>query len=146
MTREGLKDKLGCVLFQLPPNFSFSPERLEAVIAGCNPEFKNVIEFRNESWWRQDVTERLAENNIGFCSVNYPKLPTEIIKTTPTGYMRMHGNPRLFYSEYSKEQIEGLYNAMIRQNFDQAYIYFNNTASTAGIINALQARKINDEL
>lgn len=146
IAREGLKDKLGCVLFQLPPSFSYSPERLEAVIVAANPEFTNVVEFRHESWWRQDVMGTLGNNNITFCSVNYPKLPTAVIKTTQTGYVRLHGNPKLFYSEYTKEQIEILYDEVKSQSFKQAYMYFNNTASTAGIINALQAKKMDNDL
>lgn len=145
IAREGLKDKLGCVLFQLPPSFSYIHERLEMLIAACNTEFTNIVEFRNESWWQQDVMEILGNNNITFCSVNYPKLPTAVVKTTQTGYVRIHGNPMLFYSEYTQEQIENLYKDLLSQNFKQAYIYFNNTASTAGIINALQAKKLNDE-
>ncbi|MFP5438908.1 MAG: DUF72 domain-containing protein [Bacteroidia bacterium] len=145
VARAGLREKLGCVLFQLPPSFTYSPERLEAIISAMNPEFANVVEFRNESWWREDVMEILDSNNISFCSVNYPKLPTSIMKTTQTGYVRMHGNPKLFYSEYTQEQIESLYSAVISNNFKQVYIYFNNTASTAGIINALQAKKLNEE-
>ncbi|PZR22626.1 MAG: DUF72 domain-containing protein [Flavobacterium psychrophilum] len=142
---EGLKDKLGCVLFQLPPSFSYSTERLEAVIGAVNPIFNNVVEFRHESRWKEDVIERLSNNNITFCSVNFPKLPTSVMKTTQTAYVRMHGNPRLFYSEYTQQQIKGLCNEVFSQNFKHIYIYFNNTASTAGIINALQAKKINDE-
>ena len=145
IARKGLRDKLGCVLFQLPPSFSHSSERLEAVIANLDPQFTNVVEFRHESWWRQDVMEKLAKHDITFCSVDYPKLPNEIVKTSQTAYIRMHGNPKLFYSEYSPEQLEDLYAKVISQNFMQVYIYFNNTASTAGIINALQVKKLNGE-
>lgn len=145
VARVGLREKLGCVLFQLPPSFTYSPERLEAIISAMNPEFANVVEFRNESWWREDVMEILESNDISFCSVNYPKLPTAVMKTTQTGYVRMHGNPKLFYSEYTQEQVKILYSAVISKNFKQVYIYFNNTASTAGIINALQAKKLNEE-
>ena len=145
VAREGLRDKLGCVLFQLPPSFTYSPERLETVIMAANSEFNNVVEFRHESWWLEDVIKILSVNNITFSSVNYPMLPTAVMKTTQTGYIRMHGNPKLFYSEYTREQIENLYNEVKGQNFRQAYIYFNNTASTAGIINALEAKKLNDE-
>lgn len=144
VARDGLKDKLGCVLFQMPPSFSYTPERLKAIIVMVNPEFTNVVEFRHESWWRQDVMRILGNNTITFCSVNYPKLPTDIIKTTQTGYVRMHGNPKLFYSEYTKEKIKSLYNEIKKQNFKQAYIYFNNTASSSGIINALQVKKMNE--
>jgi len=145
VARKGLKDKLGCVLFQLPPSFTYDPERLKAVIMAVDHEFTNVVEFRHESWWRQDVIDIMNDNNITFCSVNYPKLPTDIIKTTQTCYVRMHGNPKLFYSEYTKEQIKSLSNEVKSQSFKQAYIYFNNTASTAGIINAIQAKNMNDD-
>ncbi len=145
VARNGLRDKLGCVLFQLPPSFSYSPERLETVIINMDNQFTNVVEFRNESWWRQDVMEKLRENTITFCSVDYPKLPNEVVNTTQTGYVRMHGNSKLFYSEYPQEHIENVYDNILRQNFKQAFIYFNNTASAAGIINALQAKKLNGE-
>lgn len=143
--REGLKEKLGCVLFQLPPSFRYSAERLALIVTALDTGFTNVVEFRNESWWRQDVIEALSTSNITFCSVSYPKLPDTVIKTTDIGYVRMHGNPKLFYSEYTPERIGELIDSITEQNFTQAYIYFNNTASTAGIINALQAKKIVSE-
>lgn len=116
VSREGLKDKLSCVLFQLPPSFSYTPERLKLVTDAVDPEFKNVVEFRHESWWRDDVLKELEENNIIFCSVNYPKLPTAVQKTAEIGYVRMHGNPKLFYSEYSIVEIEALLKDIIAQN------------------------------
>jgi uncharacterized protein YecE (DUF72 family) len=140
--KEGFRNKLAGVLWQLPPGFSFSEERLASVIRVMNPHFKNVVEFRHESWWQQHVFTLLRENNITFCNVNYPKLPATLQQTTSTGYVRMHGNPKLFYSEYSKEDIEKLYDEIIHADFDEAYIYFNNTASTAGIINAVQFKAL----
>ena len=136
--REGMNDKLGCVLFQLPPSFRYSPERLELISNSLSPDFKNVIEFRNESWWIQEVYDEFIKNNLIFCSVNYPKLPTTIIETTSTGYVRMHGNPNLFYSEYSSEELRKMFDEIRSANrFKEVFIYFNNTASTAGILNAL---------
>ena len=103
--RDGLNEKLGCVLFQLPPSFHYSRERLDLIISNVNPQFQNVIEFRNESWWTQEVYKAFIKNKMIFCSVNYPGLPTTIIETTSTGYIRLHGNPQLFYSEYSSEEL-----------------------------------------
>lgn len=142
VSREGLKDKLACVLFQLPPSFSYSSERLETIVTSLDYSFDNVIEFRNESWWRQDVIESLANHNIIFCSVSYPKLPTSVIRTASTGYARMHGNPKLFYSEYTMQQVEDIGIDLTNQDFKEVFLYFNNTASTAGIINALEAKRI----
>lgn len=142
VSRAGLKNKLACILWQLPPGFSFSENRLISVVQAMNPDFKNVVEFRHESWWRKDVITKLGENGITFCNVNYPQLPSAILQNTPTGYIRMHGNPKLFYSEYTKEDIETLYREVNSIGFKEVYIYFNNTASTAAIINALQLKAI----
>ncbi|AWH85236.1 DUF72 domain-containing protein [Flavobacterium album] len=140
--REGLADKLACVLFQMPPSFSYSEERLSLIINSLDPSFKNVAEFRNESWWRQDVFDALAEKGITFCSPNYPRLPTDVIVTSPTGYIRMHGNPTLFYSQYSDEDLGDLYKEILSKHFEEAFVYFNNTASEAAIINALHFKNL----
>src|SRR5690606_1261313 len=136
--KEGFKNKLSCILWQLPPSFSFNKDRLRSIVRVMNPNFKNVVEFRHESWWRDDVITKLRENHITFCNVNYPQLPTSIEQSTSIGYLRMHGNPKLFYSAYTKEEIETLYQKLNNMRFKEVYIYFNNTASTAAIINALQ--------
>jgi uncharacterized protein YecE (DUF72 family) len=141
--REGLADKLSCILFQLPPSFSYTEEHLELVLKSMNPDYNNVIEFRNESWWKQEVYDALAKNNITFCSVNYPKLPTDVIATNSIGYVRFHGNPRLFYSQYTPEELEHtIQDIVANQQLKEVYIYLNNTASTAAIINAQQLKQL----
>ena len=141
--KEGLANKLGCILFQLPPSFSYSEDRLGLIIDSLNPDFKNVVEFRNESWWRQDVYDALAKNNITFCTVNYPKLPTAVVVTTKTVYVRLHGNPRLFYSEYTLDELKELQEDISsKKNCSEVFIFFNNTASSAAIINAQQFKNL----
>ena len=142
VVQEGFKEKLGCVLFQLPPSFHYTPERLSLIVASLNPDFKNVIEFRNETWWREEVYAVFSENDITFCSVNYPNLPTAIIKTNEIGYLRFHGNPKLFYSSYNEKELEQVAAFLFSNNkFKTTFVYFNNTASTAGILNALTLKK-----
>jgi uncharacterized protein YecE (DUF72 family) len=138
---EGLADKLGCVLFQLPPSYDFTEDRLNILINSMNPEFKNVIEFRNQSWWQQEVYSALQYNNISFCSVDYPKLPNAVIATNTVGYYRFHGNPQLFYSQYSREEAQAVYDAIMKQDtLKEAHVFFNNTASEAAIINAVEMK------
>ena len=138
----GLKNKLGCVLFQLPPSFHYTAERLALILASVNPDFSNVIEFRNASWWTDAVYSAFRQHKLIFCSVNYPKLPTDIIGTTKTAYVRLHGNPRLFYSEYSDAELDAVMLQLAAHKFKQAFVYFNNTASTAGILNALSIKRL----
>ena len=133
----GLKDKLGCILFQFPPSFKYSKELLELIINSLKSSFQNVVEFRNTSWWNPEVFNAFKENNITFCSVNHPQLPEDIIVNTSSVYIRLHGNPKIFYSSYSEEYLKSLHNR-ITQNvkIKNSFVFFNNTASTAGILNA----------
>jgi len=136
----GLKEKLGPILFQLPPSYNFTPERLHNIIKSLDKKFQNVVEFRHQSWWNQEVWEALLQNNITFCSVSYPGLPEDILTQFPIIYIRFHGNKKLFYSGYSKEDLDKIKNA-ISDSSTQAFVYFNNTAGTEGILNALEFKK-----
>ena len=133
----GLKEKLGCLLFQFPPSFKYSTETLELVIKSLKSGYKNVVEFRHTNWYDQEVYDTLKKNNVIWCSVSHPKLPDDIIETTSTGYVRLHGNPEVFYSMYSEAYLLELHNKLTgNKKFKEVYVFFNNTASTAGIINA----------
>jgi uncharacterized protein YecE (DUF72 family) len=138
LLKDGLKEKLACVLFQLPPTLIYSKEILEKIISQINSSFTNVIEFRHESWWRKDVQTLLKKHHISFCGVSFPKISLDdAVINTPTTYYRFHGVPKLFYSEYDEAFIEKIYNQIVQNKKVQtAYIYFNNTASLAALHNA----------
>ncbi|MFV5695216.1 DUF72 domain-containing protein [Flavobacterium sp. LB3P122] len=140
--KEGFNDKLGCILFQLPPSIPYSEELLDLIINSLSPNFKNAIEFRHKSWWTQKVQKRLSEHNIVFCSVNHPTLPPTIIATTAIVYVRLHGRPKM-YSNYSHEDLNSLHQSIIEKNkLEEVYIYFNNTASAAGVMNAMELAQL----
>ena len=139
---KGLKDKLACVLYQLPPSYQYSPERLALILESVNPSFRNAIEFRHASWWTDEVFETFRQHGLIFCSVSYPKLPDRIVATAPTAYVRLHGNPRLFYSGYGDDDLRDVLQQLDRLDLRDAWVYFNNTASPAGILNALAVRRM----
>ncbi|MDV6167839.1 DUF72 domain-containing protein [Flavobacterium sp. DG1-102-2] len=140
---DNLREKLGFVLFQLPPSFNYTPERLTLIIESLDMNFKNVVEFRNESWWIPEVFEAFTIQGIIFCSVSYPKLSSDIVNTTHSVYVRLHGVPKLFYSAYSDEELEVMFKAITEDtSIKDAYIYFNNTAGKEGIINALRLKEL----
>ena len=135
--RDGLREKLGAVLFQLPPQLAYSADKLEKIIRQSDPSFTNVIEFRHISWWRQDVIDRLSEANISFCGVSFPKISNEdAVINTPTVYYRFHGVPVLFYSEYEPSFLEKITDQISSKAPETVYLYFNNTASMAAVGNA----------
>lgn len=137
LLKDGMKEKMGAVLFQLPAQFIYSKEKLQKMAEQFDYSFTNVIEFRNEGWWRKDVQLFLKKNNIGFCGVSFPKLPESAVINTTFPYYRFHGVPKLFFSEYSKAFVKKIYEQLAAKNSAKTiYVYFNNTATQAAINNA----------
>lgn len=132
---DGLKEKLGCVLFQLPSQLVYSEELLTRIITQLHPDFKNVIEFRHESWWNEIVFQKLKKENITFCCISYPKLPDNVVHTGNKLYYRFHGVPVLYKSFYPNDFLEEVNNKIKSQRLSEVWIYFNNTWGIAAIEN-----------
>jgi len=133
----GLKEKLGPVLFQLPPKYIYTKERLELIVQSMYKEFKNVIEFRDASWWTPVVLNKLKKEKLTFCGIDYPGLPNHAIMTNKNAYYRFHGRPRLYYSAYKRADLKKIADAILAsKKVNEVYIYFNNTATEAAIKNA----------
>ena len=136
IARDGLKEKLGPVLFQLPPSMKYDAGLLQAMISQMNVLHQNVIEFRHISWWRKEVFSALQKAQIIFCGVSYPGLISDAITDLPTNYYRFHGVPKLYYSTYEPRFIERIATQIAGNQTTEAYVYFNNTAEGAAIENA----------
>lgn len=140
--QEGLKDKLGPVLFQLPPRADYTEERLERILETLDPAFQNVLEFRHISWWNETVYSRLAMHKISFCGMSHPLLPDEVIQNAPLVYYRLHGVPDLYRSLYSLQKIQHIARQILdHSGTREAYLYFNNDIGGSAITNALQLKK-----
>jgi uncharacterized protein YecE (DUF72 family) len=133
----GLKDKLGCILFQMPPSYTYKKEYLTKIVDQLDPGFKNVVEFRHESWWNKEVYDTLQQNKICFCTVSYPGLPEQLVSNGPLIYARLHGVPVLYHSAYSEKYLQSLSeNLKLAHQINEVYIYFDNTDNRAAIKNA----------
>jgi uncharacterized protein YecE (DUF72 family) len=135
--RNGLKDKLGPILFQLPPQYQYTEQRLQHIIGQVDGSFDNVIEFRHISWWNDQVKKALTDKNITFCGISHPTLPDEVIINTRVVYFRFHGVPDLYYSSYPEKELKRVADAIRKsKTAEKVFIYFNNTATGAAIENA----------
>ncbi len=132
----GLKDKLECILFQLPPSVKYTPEMLERIVSQMDPSYKNVLEFRDAGWWNKEVYDVLKSNKLIFCTSSYPGLPEDFVKTTDTVYVRLHGNTELYKSNYSDPELKHLHDAIVHANVKEAFVYFDNTWGGNAIANA----------
>ncbi|MDO3643218.1 DUF72 domain-containing protein [Mucilaginibacter sp. L3T2-6] len=134
---DGLGDKLGPVLFQLPPRLKYDETRLQRILETLDPGFNNVLEFRHPSWWQDTVYKSLAKRGVTFCGMSHPELPDLAVRNTPVVYYRFHGVPDLYSSSYSDETLRNVASQLKQdRNLQSAWLYFNNDAAMAAIPNA----------
>lgn len=145
--QEGLKDKLGCVLFQMPPKITFKEEKLAQIIESLDPSFKNVVEFRNESWWNASVYNKLSQHKVTFFGMHHPNLPDEIIKNSKVLYYRLHEVPELYKSRYKVKLLQKIADEINdSEQISEAFIYFNNDIGCSAIFNAMEMENYIEEL
>lgn len=139
----GLVNKLGTVLFQLPPNLHYSAQNLERIVSGLDNHFSNVIEFRDSSWWNPSVLSELKKRDISFCGISYPDLPDDVMKSSSVMYHRFHGVPDLYRSAYKPMALRKVVNEIqSKRGVGEVYVYFNNDIEVSAIDNARQVQKM----
>lgn len=136
IAKNGLKEKLGPVLFQLAPSMKYDEDLLAKMTSQMDILYQNVIEFRHVSWWRKEVFAALKDANIVFSGVSYPGLISDAVADLSTCYYRFHGVPKLYYSAYDEHFLNVIASQIAGTETREAYVYFNNTAAGAAIENA----------
>jgi len=123
---ELLKEKLGPILFQIPPNLTFD----EAVLSHFCQKLKGnhlyTLEVRHPSWALSDTAGR------------YPYIEED---TATFLYIRLHGSKKLYSSEYSEEELQ-TYAGKIRDWSKETYLYFDNDYGGYAIKNAKRMKEI----
>ncbi len=140
-----LGEKLGPVLFQLPPKLVFDDavareflDTLREVYGGAV-----VCEPRNASWFAPEVSRLLSEFEVGRVAADPPK--GSALAGKPGGwselrYYRLHGAPRTYWSEYTAEQLDALAEEAGKQPMAETWMIFDNTASGHALGNAAELR------
>ncbi len=133
-----LGEKLGPLLYQLPPSMPRNDAVLEAFLQLLPPGLHHVFEFRHESWLDDQVFDLLREHNAGFCIYDMPGLTTPVVATVDFAYIRFHGSADLYGSCYTDTELEEWAKriAELGQGLNSIYIYFNNDAEAFAISNA----------
>lgn len=151
---EILENKLGCLLFQIPPYISRNMEFLENLIDQLDSSKKNVIEFRDSSWFNEEVYKVLRENQVEFCSVSAPDLPDDLITTSSLIYLRFHGTgdrtedetkdatQEKYHHLYSEEELEDRVQKIKESAAREVFCYFNNDYQANAVLNCEQLREM----
>jgi len=134
-TADLLKEKLGCILWQLPPSLKLNLERLEGFCSDLDKDYRNVIEFRHSSWYCDEVYKLLKRNKLGFCVVSAPKLPEEAKVTSGFAYIRFHGKEGWYNYNYSHEELKRWADKIKLLKAKDIYCYFNNDYNAYAVSN-----------
>jgi uncharacterized protein YecE (DUF72 family) len=143
-----LREKLGVILWQLPPGLRVDPPRLADFLELLKPYgLRNAFEFREETWITKKVISLIEKENASLCMADWPQFLNDLPITADFVYIRRHGEGGNYASCYSQEQLKSDA-ARIRKYLKQGkdvFIYFNNDASgyapsNAGVLLTLLKR------
>jgi uncharacterized protein YecE (DUF72 family) len=85
-----LKERLGPLLFQLPPNFKKDASRLEAFLDSLSPKRRVAFEFRHPSWFDDEVFALLRDHHAALCIADEKDdLLVPFVATTDWGCLRL---------------------------------------------------------
>lgn len=124
---ESLEKKIDFWLFQMPSNYKYKQENLEAIRAffeKTNLRNKAVIEFRDTSWWK--AVKEIANIGIVFCSVDAPGLPHSLMSTNGAVYLRLHGSKEWYNYIYSEKELDNILSRFKKLKADKKMIYLDN--------------------
>ena len=139
-----LGSTLGPILYQLPPRFRLNLERLEQFLSLLPKDVTNIFEFRDTSWFVDEVFALLDRHGAGFCAHDMPGLETPRIATGRAAYVRFHGGEGKYWGRYPDERLLGWADWMADQarNGRTVWVYFNNDIDGHAIQDALTLKAI----
>jgi len=141
---EGLENKLGPILFQLPPKWKLNTERLERFLEMLPKKHRYTFEFRNPSWYHDDVFTLLAKYNCAFCIYELVGHQSPILSTADFVYIRLHGPEGKYQGSYNNNSLTKWNNMLISwiKEGKDVYLYFDNDQAGYAAFNALEIKKM----
>lgn len=134
--------KLGPVLFQLPPSFGINAQRLKKFVDILSDDFRYVFEFRNKTWFVDEIYQILREKNIALCIYNLKGFQSPFEITADFSYIRFHGTMGIGAGKYSSNEIQHL-SSKIKKLASQdmeIFCYFNNDSNAESVENAKELK------
>jgi uncharacterized protein YecE (DUF72 family) len=98
-----------------------------------------VCEPRHASWFEPDADAVLAEHRVARVAADPARVPDAALPGGWTGlrYYRLHGSPRMYYSEYDPDVLADLARKLMAEGAVETWCIFDNTTSGAATGNAL---------
>lgn len=141
---EVLEDKLGPVLFQLPPKWHFNPERLHTFLEALPENFRYTFEFRDPSWFDDRNEQALTEKGAAFCIYDLAGRQSPRMVTADFVYIRLHGPDGAYRGQYDDETLFEWAEAISKWAGEgrEVYCYFDNDEAGYAPRDALRLQSI----
>jgi len=123
-----LGEKLGPMLFQLPPDFAKDTERLSDFLGLLPVRWPAAFEFRHASWFGDDVYEALRSRGASLVVVDTDDddEPPAIVPTAGFGYLRLRRE------EYDDARLDAWIERIAEQPWDGVWVFFKHEDEGAG--------------
>jgi uncharacterized protein YecE (DUF72 family) len=123
-----LDEKLGPLLYQLPPSLHKNVDRLDAFLGRLPKDLEQVVEFRHKSWYDDEVLRLLDSHGIGFVAHDLKGLVSPRWASGRTAYVRFHGTAGKYRGRYTDEALLEWTEWLAEQgrNGKSCWCYFNN--------------------
>jgi uncharacterized protein YecE (DUF72 family) len=127
--------KRGPVLFQLPPNLKKDLPRLSAFLALLPAGHNAAFEFRNDTWFADDVYAVLKDAGAALClSEREDNAPPPLVETAPWGYVRLR------LETYADDDLEKWARTLEATSWHAIYVYFMHEPTAPAYAKALMER------
>jgi len=139
---DALKPALGPILYQLPPRFKVNLKRLDSFLRIAPTDVTNVFEFREPSWYTDEVFALLDRHGASLCAHDMQGLASPRLAVGPIAYLRFHGGISKYYGRYSDTALLQWTDWIIDQRCAgrAVWAYFNNDPEAHAIHDAQTLR------
>jgi uncharacterized protein YecE (DUF72 family) len=121
-----LGNRLGPILFQLPPNLKKDVDRFRGFLGLLPADRRYVFEFRHESWFDDEVYSAMRERDIAMCIAEQDDFKCPVVCTSTWGYLRLHK------LDYSAGELVDWAKQVTGQQWSEAYVYFKHDETENG--------------
>jgi uncharacterized protein YecE (DUF72 family) len=139
-----LNEKLGVILFQLPPKWKLNAERLKSFIKILPKKYRYSFEFREHSWYNDEVYAILQDYNCAFCIYELDHHLSPLHITADFVYVRLHGPGNKYQGSYSEESLVEWANRC--KNWQKmgkdVFFYFDNDQEGYAAFNAIRLKQL----
>jgi uncharacterized protein YecE (DUF72 family) len=121
-----LGDRLGPILFQLPPNLKKDVSRFRGFLGLLPSDRRYVFEFRHESWFDDEVYDAMRERDIAMCVAEQDDFKCPVVCTSTWGYLRLHK------LDYQSADLVEWAKCVSSQQWNEAYVFFKHDETENG--------------